>query len=86
MSFSTNHRKNELKTLCKESSIESLEKLLVEKHKQLIKMNTTLTHGKSRFAYGHDELKGKKISPIKDIRKDIAVIKTFLNQKTKQQT
>jgi len=82
----SNHRKNELRTRCKESTVEQLEKLLGERQKDLISMNAKVTRGKNRFAYGHDELKGKKISPIKDIRKDIAVIKTFLNQKTKQQT
>lgn len=71
--------KSKLKDVCKKSSIGELQKLLNEKHTDLMKLNFELTRGRhTRIAYT-PEIKGN----VDNIKKQIAVIKTFLNVKMK---
>lgn len=74
------HTFNELKKFCKSASIKELQAELKDKELELMRKNAEVTKGRNRLGYNAELTKGSYV-PIKNIRKQIAVIKTYLNQK-----
>jgi ribosomal protein L29 len=76
-----NHRKSKLRKLCEGKSIKTLQDMLFEKRKELIKHEYVVRgNGGSndRMAY----VKGSRVK-IGEIRKDIAFIETYLRENGK---
>jgi ribosomal protein L29 len=70
------HTRNTLKEKCKHSGIGELQEMLLEKEKEHMKLLKQVTVGAHRTAYSRG-YKGN----IAELRKQIAIIKTFLNIK-----
>ena len=77
MAEKSNHRRNTLKKQCKGMDVPALQKLLRDKQIELSKRRTRQLAGGKFKAYTAED---KGTSPIKEIKRDIAVIQTFINQ------
>ena len=72
------HTFGEFKKFCKSADIKDLQKELRDKELDLFKMNARKTKGCRRIGYTTED---KGMPQIKTIHRQIAILKTYLNQK-----